>query len=182
VSQEYEKKKMIVMASDNVTGELHDWHPTSNRIVDGTNDHNIIAPNSPWPDLPLFASLVGRTMVHFAHLEKITKAQYTHVSYFGSASTHLKKSIDGASDLMSQQSDTDGIVRARLIAGLDLSLELLVTGPLTPQDEFVNNSQRQEKNNTHGNTKVRRRLIAQLRGGVRIAEGIALASSGRLER
>lgn len=70
------------MASDNVTSKLQDWHPTSNGIVDGANDHNILAPNSPWPDLPLFASLVGRTKVHFAHLKKGTNAQYTNVYLF----------------------------------------------------------------------------------------------------
>jgi hypothetical protein len=91
------------MASDNVTSELQDWHPTSNGIVDGTNDHNIFAANSPWPDLPLFASLVGRTKVHFAHLEKRHKMLSIRTSlFFFSASTHLKKGIDGASDLMGE--------------------------------------------------------------------------------
>lgn len=126
--------------SNNVTTKLHDWHPASSGIVDGTNDHNIFAPDAPWPDLPLFASLVRRSMVHFAH---------------------LKKSIHCAPDLMGEQGDVDGVVRARLIAGLDGALELFIPGPC--------------------NTNVRRRLLAELRGVTRLSEGIALTSSRRLE-
>jgi len=117
---------------------LHNRHPTSYGVVDGTNDHDLVAPDAPWANLP---TVVGRPMVRFAS---------------------LKKSIHGAPDLMSQQSDGDGIVRARLVLNLDLALELPIPGP--------------------GNAEIRRRLSTELCGLTRIAETIALTSSGRLER
>jgi hypothetical protein len=52
VSPEHEKK-LVGRASDDVAVELHDWHPTSNRIVDGTNDHNILAAEFPLARTPI---------------------------------------------------------------------------------------------------------------------------------
>jgi hypothetical protein len=74
----------------------------------------------------------------------------------------LKKNIHGAPDMMSEQGGGDGLVRARLVADWDLALELLIPGP--------------------GNTEIRHRFITELCGVIRIAEAIALTSSGRLKR
>lgn len=129
--------------SNNVTVELHNRHPTPCGIVDGANDHDVVAPDAPWPDPPQLASVIGGPVVQFVN---------------------LKKGIHGAPDLMSEQGDGggDGIVRARLVADLDLALEFPVPGP--------------------GDTEIRRRLFTELRGVTRIAEAVALTGSGRLER
>jgi hypothetical protein len=63
---------------------------------------------------------------------------------------------------MSEQGDTDGIVRARLVAGLDLLLELLVNVPLTPQEEVLIT-----RNDMKRTTLTARRLFAEVRGSHR---------------
>ena len=82
---------------------------------------------------------------------------------------------------MSEQCSGDGLVRVRLVANWDLALELLIPGPLTKRVTHEYSHYLLAESNTYGNTDVRRRFLAERCGVNRIAETVALTSSGCLE-
>jgi hypothetical protein len=68
VAKEKEKKGGgTKMVSKNITGQLHEWHPTARWDLDGPDDHDFVGLDTPFPDTP-FRDLV--LQIHLGILEE----------------------------------------------------------------------------------------------------------------
>ena len=94
------------MISKDITGQLHEGHPTARRDLDRPDDHYFVGLNTPFPDMPT------RDRVLRIHL--------------GS----LEESFHRSPDVLSELGQSDGIAIGRFVADLYLSLELSIPTPL----------------------------------------------------
>ena len=100
--------------SEDITGKLHDGHPTASRDVDGPNDHDFVGPDTPFPDAPLRGLVLPILL------------------------SGPEESIYRSPNVLYELGQSNGIAQGRFVADLYLSLELTISRPLT--DERVTES------------------------------------------